>query len=85
MCKSVQACIKPPWCQEMLNGSSDICSKPSMSSNEHLMIECLVTAVAAMLGHCLVIAWSLQCLVTAWSMLGTAMAVLISCTLIQQC
>ena len=45
MCKSVQVCIKPPWCQEMLNGPSDICSKPPMSSNGHLIIECLVTAV----------------------------------------
>ena len=43
--KFVQVCTKPPWCQELLNGLSDINSKPSMSSNGHLIIECLVNAV----------------------------------------
>ena len=42
---NVQVCIKPPWCREMLNGPSDVCSKPSMLSNGHLIIERLVTAV----------------------------------------
>ena len=48
MCQSVQVCIKLPLCQEMLNGPSDIIllySKPSMLSNECLVIECSVTAL----------------------------------------
>ena len=49
MCKAVQVYIKPPWYQEMLNGPSDICSKPSMSSNGCLVIECSVTAMAVLI------------------------------------
>ena len=41
MYKSVQVCIKLPWCQEMFNGLSDICSKLKWMC----VIECSVTAL----------------------------------------
>ena len=46
MCKSVQVCTKPPWCQErgLMDHQIDICNKSSMLSNGHFVIECSVTA-----------------------------------------